>query len=103
MTIHDYLKYVKYGFGRATDHACLDVRNGDIPREEAVRLANRYDGRYPHEAVREFCDYTGMSQEEFDETIDTFTNRKIFRQNEQGEFLKDIDGSLIKNDEYLLS
>ena len=27
MTIHDYLKYVKYGFGRATDDACRDVRS----------------------------------------------------------------------------
>ena len=34
----DYLKFVKFGFGRATDHACLDVRNGRITRDEAVRL-----------------------------------------------------------------
>ena len=24
--VHDYLKYIKYGFGRATDNACLDIR-----------------------------------------------------------------------------
>jgi len=102
MTIHDYLKYVKYGFGRATDHACLDVRNGDISREEALRLVTRYDGRYPHEAVAEFCNYTQMSREEFDETVDMFTNRKIFLQDENGEFLRDIDSSLIRDSEYLL-
>jgi len=102
MTIHDYLKYVKYGFGRATDHACMDIRNGDINRDEGVRLALRYDGRYPHEAVKEFCEYTGLSKESFDETVDTFTNRKIFTQDDQGEFLRDIDGSLVRNIEYAL-
>ena len=25
--LHDYLKFVKYGFGRATDHANIDIRN----------------------------------------------------------------------------
>lgn len=102
MTIHDYLKYVKYGFGRATDHACMDIRNQDIQRDEGIRLAVRYDGRYPHEAVREFCNYTNMCKIEFDEIVDTFTNRKFFSQDENGKFLKDIDGSLIRKKEYVL-
>jgi N-acetyl sugar amidotransferase len=32
VSLHDYLKYVKYGFGRATDHVCIDIRNGRISR-----------------------------------------------------------------------
>lgn len=102
MTVHDYLKYVKYGFGRATDHACLDIRNNDITREAGVRLANKYDGRYPHEAIKEFCKFTGLTKEEFDLTVDSFTNKKIFKMDKFGRFEKDIDGSLVKKDEYEL-
>lgn len=102
MTIHDYLKYVKYGFGRATDHACLDIRNKDISRESGVRLANRYDGKYPHEAVSKFCEFTKLSKDEFDSIVDSFTNKKIFVMDKFGKFQKDIDGSLIKKDEYIL-
>jgi N-acetyl sugar amidotransferase len=102
MTIHDYMKYIKYGFGRATDHACLDIRNGDISREEGVRLANRYDGKYPHEAVNEFLTYSGLSKEELDSIFDSFTNRKIFESDGKGGFKKDIEGSLVKKEEYVL-
>lgn len=102
MTVHDYLKYVKYGFGRATDHACLDVRNKDITREQAVRLVNKYDGRYPHEAIREFCKFTGLSKEEFDNIIDAFTNKKIFVMDGNGRFARDIDGSLVRKDEFIV-
>jgi N-acetyl sugar amidotransferase len=26
--VHDYLKYIKFGYGRATDHTCKDIRAG---------------------------------------------------------------------------
>ena len=28
--IHDYLKYIKFGYGRCTDHASKDIRSGDL-------------------------------------------------------------------------
>jgi hypothetical protein len=93
--LHDYLKYVKYGFGRATDHACLDIRNNRISREEGIRLVKKYDGKYPHYAVSEFQKYSGMSKEEIDQIIDSFTNPLLFKRNEKGEFVKDIAGNLI--------
>ena len=52
--LHDYLKYGKFGYGRATDQATRDIREGNIERLEAVRLAERYDGEYPHIAVNAF-------------------------------------------------
>lgn len=94
MTIHDYLKYVKYGFGRATDDACRDLRNGIIDRDEALRLTERYDGKYPLEAIRRFCKHFKMSREEFDEICDSFTNRALFEL-EDGKFKRDMDGSLV--------
>ena len=40
--MHDYTKYLKRGFGRATDHASQDVRAGIITREEGFDLIKKY-------------------------------------------------------------
>lgn len=100
--VHDYLKYVKYGFGRATDNACLDIRLGYISREEGVRLVNKYDGIPPRLAIKEYLDYTGFTQAEFDTIVDSFTNKKIFVRDANGKFIKDIDGSLVRKKEYIV-
>ncbi len=100
--VHDYLKYVKYGFGRATDNACLDIRLGYISRQEGVRLVNKYDGIPPKLAIAKYLEYTGLSQKEFNKIVDSFTNKKIFLRDTQGNFVRDIDGSLVRKNEYLV-
>ena len=34
--IYDYFKFLKFGFGRATDIACLHIRRGRITRQDGV-------------------------------------------------------------------
>lgn len=100
--VHDYLKYVKYGFGRATDNACLDIRLGYIKREEGVRLVNKYDGIPPKKAINEYLNYTGFTQEEFNKIVDSYTNKRIFKRDENGKFIRDIDGSLVRKEEFIV-
>ncbi len=95
--LHDYLKFVKYGFGRASDHACIDIRNGRLTRPEGLKLVQKYDGKYPNYAISEFIKYSGMSKVEIDEVIDSFTNPILFKQDDNGKFLKDNDGNLIRH------
>jgi len=95
--LHDYLKYVKYGFGRATDHACIDIRNNRLTREEAVKKVKKFDGKYPHFGVKSFIEYSGLTKKEIDEVIDSFTNPLLFKQNELGAFLRDNEFNLIPN------
>jgi len=97
VSLHDYLKFVKYGFGRASDHACIDIRNKRITREEGVKLVKQYDGKYPHYGIGEFVKYSGMNQKEVDVIIDSFTNPILFAQDEEGNFKRDVDGNLIRN------
>lgn len=100
MNLHDYLKYLKYGYGRATDSACLDIRNDVIDREQGVRLVEKYDGRYPKECIEKFCQHFDMTKEEFDDICDRFTNRALFKV-KNGEFVRDADGSLVMKEKYL--
>jgi len=95
--LHDYLKFVKYGFGRATDHACIDIRNKRLTREEAKKLVLRYDGKYPNYAVSEFIKYSGLSKEEIDEVIDSYTNPILFKTDDEGKFVRDDWGNLVRN------
>ena len=95
--LHDYLKYVKYGFGRATDHACIDVRNNRLTREEGLKLVKQYDGKYTNYGVDEFVKYSGMTKEEIDVILDSFTNPVLFAQDESGNFIKDAQGNLVRN------
>lgn len=61
--LHDYTKFIKRGFGRATDHATRDVRAGLLTREEALTLIAEDDPRRP-EIMDYFLAQTGMTEEE---------------------------------------
>ena len=95
--LHDYLKFVKYGFGRATDHACIDIRNKRLTRNEGLELVKKYDGKYPHLSINAFIEYSGMTKEEIDAILDSYTNPVLFKMNDDGAFAKDAEGNLIRN------
>ena len=95
--LHDYLKFVKYGFGRATDHACIDIRNGRLKRVQALSLVKEFDGKYPHWGIKNFVEYSGMSKKEIDAIIDSFTNPILFKTDKDGSFVRDENENLIRN------
>jgi len=61
--LHDWTKFIKRGYGRATDHATRDVRAGLMTREEAFELINEIDPKKP-EILDFFLEQTGMTEEE---------------------------------------
>lgn len=62
--VHDYMKFVKRGFGRATDHATQDVRTGLMTREDGFELIKKIDPEEPG-ALKKYLELTGLSKEEF--------------------------------------
>ncbi len=76
--LHVYLMYIKFGFGRATQDACIDVRRGSMSREQALELSKRYDDFYPEHLFKKFCDYYQISEKQFHQTIDKWVNKKLF-------------------------
>lgn len=101
--IHDYFKYLKFGFARATDLACLHVRRNRISRLEALEITKRVDGRFPRtylgKSLGEILSPLNVTIEEFMDTCDRFTNYNIFRTNASGQLVRREDGSpeLISN------
>ena len=76
--LHTYLMYLKFGFGRANQDACIEVRRGAMNREQAVNLVRLYDGHYPEEFISLYLDYYQMTQAEFDKVLDRYANKELF-------------------------
>ncbi|HET8704986.1 MAG TPA: N-acetyl sugar amidotransferase, partial [Pseudomonadales bacterium] len=56
--VHDYLKYVKFGYGRATDDASMEIRHGRMTREEGIEMVKYYDAREPS-TLDMYCEFLG--------------------------------------------
>ncbi len=61
--VHDYMKFLKRGFGRGTDHASNDTRMGLLTREEAFELAKKHDAERPP-GLDYYLQITGLTEEE---------------------------------------
>jgi N-acetyl sugar amidotransferase len=80
---HDYLKYLKFGYGRATDDASTLIRANLISREEGVALVKKYDATRPKD-LDLWLDFAGMPEEEFLECIDSLRDPSIWKKNADG-------------------
>ena len=76
--LHTYLMYLKFGFGRANQDACIEVRRGAMDREQAVNLVRLYDGHYPEEFIQKYLAYYQMTQAEFNVVLDHYANQELF-------------------------
>jgi N-acetyl sugar amidotransferase len=98
--IHDYFKFLKFGFGRATDIASLHARRGRILREDAIELVKMHDGKFPWtylgKPLEKILEPLDMSVDEFIKVCDRFTNKKIFKLDARGNLIKDSAGNLQK-------
>lgn len=96
--LHDYLKFLKYGYGRATDQLCIEIRHGRMDREKAIRIVKDYEGKIPWKYVPDFLKFVDCAEEDFTDNLDKFTNLKIFKTDNEGNLVKDKNGDVIKID-----
>ena len=86
--IHDYMKYVKFGYGRATDHVCKDIRAGIMTREEGIEIVKKMDPIKSKDLQR-WIKYVGWTEEKFDAVADTFRDPRVWWKTEDGKWIKD--------------
>jgi len=98
--IHDYFKFLKFGFSRATDIACLHVRRDRITRQDALDIVKIRDGKFPWtylgKPLHDILDPLDMTVEEFIKVCDHFTNPAVFKYDTSGKLIKDKHGNLEK-------
>lgn len=98
--IHDYFKFIKYGFGRATDLVCMQMRRGRLGRTDALDVVRLHDGKYPWSylgvSLEEMLGEMSMTVEEFDKICDRFTNKRLFVCDARGNLVRDAKKNLTK-------
>jgi len=87
---HDYTKFLKFGYGKSTDHASRDIRLKRISREDAINLVEKFDAKIPNISLQLFLEWIDMTQDEFYEIIDNFRDHRVWK--------KDIDGNYVRTD-----
>lgn len=81
--LHDHVKFLKWGYGKVSDHASREIRLRRMSREEAVRQVERYQYRHPPDE-KVFLDWIGMSAKAFHERIDRHRDPAIWERDEDG-------------------
>jgi N-acetyl sugar amidotransferase len=79
MTLNMMIKWLKFGFGRASDNVNDEIRAGRISREQGIMLVEQFDGRCPEHVIIQFCDYLEISLDEFWRVVDKFVNKALFK------------------------
>ena len=75
---HDLLKFIKFGYGRASDHASKDIRSGYMTREQGIEMVRKHDHVVSSDLYY-WLDYVGMSEREFWTTADRFRDPRVWR------------------------
>jgi N-acetyl sugar amidotransferase len=78
--VHDYIKFIKHGYGKITDHVCREIRLKRITREEGVKLINHYNAIKPKN-LSLFLRWLGITEIAFHLLIDQFRNPVIWKRN----------------------
>lgn len=96
--LHDYMKFIKYGYGRATDQLCIEIRAGRMKRNEAVeKLKATSEGLIPWKYIPDLLEYLNITEKEFLDNLDRFTNKLLFeRESDTGKLIKDGNKNLIR-------
>lgn len=78
--IHDYIKFLKWGYGKATDHASREIRLKRLTREEGIDLVSGYQHALPSpKTLALFLSWVGMDEREFYDYIDAHRDPRIWR------------------------
>ncbi len=83
--VHDYLKYLKFGYGRATDDASMEIRHGRLTREKGIQLVQEYDSNEPS-TLEHYCDFLEITKTDFYKVVENQRDPEIWQKNKSGEW-----------------
>ena len=89
--IREKIKFLKYGYGRATDQLNIAIRNNEINRSEALLIAKANDGQVDKINVKNFSNFLDISEDQLNSIINSYVNTSIFKMNNYGEYKEIIE------------
>lgn len=76
--LHDYIKYVKHGYGCVVDHAVRDIRLGHITREEGIKLVAKYKNIMPRNK-KTFLNWINIKDTSLDYILNQHRSAKVWK------------------------
>ena len=81
--VHDYIKYLKFGYGKVCDHVARDIRLKRLSKAQALNLIKKYNSVEP-KALDVFLQWLNMSKDEFYKLIEPFRDENVWAKNSSG-------------------
>lgn len=96
--LHDYLKFLKFGYGRATDDASTEIRHGRMTREEGIEMVVKHDHVRPSDTDI-FLQAVQMSEQDMLRIIEPMRDPAIWTKDGEGGWVrKDHVGNHVKDE-----
>jgi len=79
ISIHHWLKWYKFGITRTMDNLSLEIRNGRMTREDAIKILGQSGDETPVDDIVKFCSFMGITEEDFFQICAQFRNTDIWK------------------------
>lgn len=83
--IHDYIKFLKWGYGKVSDHASREIRLKRLTREEGIALVRQYQDKKPEDLAL-FLSWAEISEDQFWQWIDNHRDPRIWQKDASGQW-----------------
>ena len=84
------IKYYKYGFGRVSDYVNEAIRAKTMTRDAGIQLVTQYDSSCDSKYIKAFCNYIGISAEDFWSQVTNSANRDLFHVSNDGRLYQSL-------------
>jgi N-acetyl sugar amidotransferase len=83
--IHDTIKFLKWGYGKVSDHASREIRLKRLTREEGTALVRQYQDKKPEDLAL-FLKWAKISEEQFWAWIDNHRDPRAWQKDAAGQW-----------------
>tara|TARA_R110002126_G_scaffold288768_2_gene442903 strand:- start:64338 stop:65591 length:1254 start_codon:yes stop_codon:yes gene_type:complete len=82
-SVHDYVKYLKFGYSKVNDHVARDIRLKRMNKAKGLELINQYLDVKPG-TLEVFLDWVGLTEDEMLQYIDPFRDPTAWEKDGSG-------------------
>jgi len=94
LSIHQHAKWYKFGITRSWDTLSMEIRSGRMSRDAALAEIRTRAEETPWDAIKTFCRYVSISEQEYLTTLERFRNPDIWSRRDDRWV---IDGFLLED------
>lgn len=87
ITLHHWMKWYKFGFTRLWDNLSLEIRMGNLTRDQAIQVIQDHGEEIPKVEIQMFCKWSGITKENFMNTAESFRNKDVWEKGRIKDFL----------------